>query len=79
MYITTIAWHGPAEKLPKKSGDYLVIKAGSGNITTLHYSKKYKRFNCEDHFNEADAEKYEIKCKYWAELLELPDTESEGV
>jgi hypothetical protein len=77
MITTTIEWYSPAEKLPEKSGNYLVRYARSDGFAELHYSSKYKLFNALDWDTEEEAQKSHIPVAYWTERIALPEDESE--
>lgn len=46
---TDIYWH-PGNEVPKKSGHYLVFTSG-GNITTIEWSSRHKRWNASDAYD----------------------------
>lgn len=76
MFTTTIEWYKPTEKLPEKSGKYLVYY-GSG-IMSMDFSKKHDMFNASDWDTVEEACKTAIKAWLWAYFPEFPEDESEG-
>lgn len=76
MFATTIEWHETAVELPATSGEYLVVK-GSGRIGVLPYSSRHEYFNAHDRDDDEDAKDWAIPCKWWANVPEMPETESE--
>ena len=78
MFVTTIEWHKPTEKLPENSGDYFVRT--ETNTWAISYSSKYKRFNARDRYDEdfVKQNSFPLDCVlYWAEIPEFPEDESE--
>lgn len=73
MFVTTIEWHKPTEKLPEKSGKYLVCYGlYRANITSVEYSTRHKSFNAYDEFDDATNA---IEVAWWAEMPEFPEFE----
>ena len=68
----TIEWHDAKKELPEKSGKYLVNYIG-GETMTVNYSAVHKKFNAYDYDKAEQAEFFEIKVKWWAELPHFPD------
>lgn len=68
-------WISVKDRLPNKSGSYLVVPA-KGGIDILRYSSKYKLFNALDFGTQKDAEFTQLKCTYWMPLPEPPEEES---
>lgn len=76
MLTITIEWHDARKEPPTETGVYLVVKA-SGRVGELYYSSKHRLFNACDDAPEDEAKEYAIECKYWANKLDLAETESE--
>lgn len=55
------------EKLPPKSGKYVIISE-TGTFYNLPYSKRHRKFNVEDRDGKEMATECEIKARYWAEM-----------
>lgn len=53
------------EKLPSRSGVYLVI-TDAGALHTLDYSKKHKKFNATDGADREFVENYALSVAWWA-------------
>lgn len=55
---------------PRKSGSYLCFKQRENcwDIKQLEYSKKHKKFNCYDWFDEETANKLQIDVDQWCEI-----------
>lgn len=64
MKSLTLKFVDAKERLPKKSGDYVVLH--DTGLTTLSYSTKYKAFNTFDAQAPRQAEKTAIPVLYWA-------------
>ena len=62
-------WIDVNERLPEKSGQYVVCCMGS--VTILPYSAKYKLFNAYDDTNCDN--KYALECTHWMPLPEPPN------
>lgn len=56
---TIIEWHS-VDELPKESGRY-IIKLYNGDLMSINYSSKYKKFNALDTFSEKEAKRFNIK------------------
>ena len=72
MKNKTKTWICVADRLPSKSGQYLVCRVGSDYYAVLDYSAKHKMFNA---FDEVDAEhvaKYAIQVTHWKPLPKMP-------
>lgn len=61
-------WIKCSDRLPDKSGYYLVITIGN-NANVLEFSKRHSAFNAGD---SRDDNEFEIKCVWWTEIPELP-------
>ena len=76
-----IEWIPVEEKLPEKSGEYLVFTkysytnlVGRGSVSVLVYSAKHKKFNTFDSMDDETASRVEItNVVHWAELPEPPE------
>ena len=65
---TTLKWHNASEKLPKKSGDYLVYTFawdGTGKIWAVPYSAKKRAFGVKD---EDTSRLGEVPVSFWARV-----------
>lgn len=67
-------WISVKERLPEKSGDYLVTTY-NGNRTCLPYSSKNRAFNS---FDGNTDHVLDIPCTHWMPLPELPKEENDG-
>lgn len=63
-----ILWVPVAERLPEKSGDYLVVTE-CGVCMTMTYSAMHRAFNA---FDSEETPKVAIACTYWMPLPEVP-------
>lgn len=65
-------WVSVAERLPEKSGNYIVIKCYSKCVGVIEYSARYKEFNASDICPDC---RYAIKVSHW---MPLPPAPKEG-
>ena len=66
-----VTWIDVNDRLPEKSGEYLCFL--NYCIYPLSFSKKYKAFNCQDFYDEAEAKKISIRdVTHWCELPDPP-------
>ena len=56
---TIIEWHS-VDELPKESGKY-ILKMLNGDLMSVTYSLKYKKFNTLDFFSEKDVKKFGLE------------------
>lgn len=61
---TIIEWHS-VDELPKESGKY-ILKMLDGDLMSVKYSSKYKKFNTSDSFSEKDVKKFGLDESYYA-------------
>lgn len=69
MKNVTIRFFSPAEKLPVKSCEVLVIPKSSRYMTTVGYSERYNLFNCHDTTDGVSAREHgwtPNSVEYWA-------------
>ena len=69
--VTVQEWISVDDKLPEKSGYYLVF-ADNGRREVLSYSKKYQAFNA---FDDAYSEEYVIPVTHWTPMPNPPKGE----
>ena len=69
--VTVQEWISVDDKLPEKSGYYLVF-ADNGGREVLSYSKKYQAFNA---FDDAYSEEYVIPVTHWTPMPNPPKGE----
>ena len=69
--VTVQEWVSVKDRLPEKSGYYLVF-ADNGRREVLSYSKKYQAFNA---FDDAYSEEYVIPVTHWMPLPAQPKGE----
>ena len=69
--VTVQEWIPVTERLPKESGDYLVITDG-GFVERLSYSERHNAFNTDDRLVCAECA---IPCTHWMPLPEPPKGE----
>lgn len=62
-------WVSSYERLPEKSGIYLVINEG-GHYAAYNYSAKNKAFNSFDSHSDHD---HDIRCPYWMPMPTPPE------
>lgn len=67
MKEVILKFYSTDEKLPEKSGEYLVLEQ-TDRITTLNFSSKHQKFNVFDRFTKKEVDKLKIEVKFWAEL-----------
>lgn len=63
-------WIPVKERLPAKSGDYIVMF--DGICMTVHYSARHKAFNSYDSFDAGESEELSMDCTHWMPLPEPP-------
>lgn len=79
--MNNIEWIPTKERLPEKSGEYLVFVAytldnlkGMGNESVIVYSARHKKFNTFDSMDEETAQRLAFPhVTHWAELPEPPE------
>ena len=64
-------WISVKDRLPERSGEYLVFTA-NGAYMALEYSEKHRAFNASDWLEDANKA---ISCTHW---MPLPDVPEEG-
>lgn len=57
------SWISTDDRLPKKSGEYLV--STDGVVMVLNYSARHKRFNASDYIDYNVEQRNFIKCEAW--------------
>ena len=72
MKEVILKFYKPSEKLPKKSGEYLVLEY-IDRMTTLNFSSKHQKFNVFDRYTKKQVEKFEIEVKFWAEQPKMEE------
>lgn len=78
MKEVTLKFYSANEKLPEKSGEYLVLDY-IDRVTTLNFSSKHQKFNVFDRYTKKQVEKLEIEVKFWAELPNLKEEDEEDI
>ena len=73
--MNNIEWIPTKERLPEKSGDYLVFiphptLEGRGSVSTVMYSAKHHLFNAVDTQKGPDQYSYDTnRVSHWAEIV----------
>ena len=69
--VTVQEWISVKDRLPEKSGDYLVLTY-NGFIERLSYSERHNTFNADDRLMYAECA---IPCTHWMPLPQPPKGE----